>query len=93
MFTIFVTYIAKDKITAENFYKEVEKSGIIDASRAEEGNISYDYYLPADVDNELFLLERWVDKSAQAHHATLGHFIKLSEIKSRYDVKTIIKYE
>lgn len=93
MFTIFVTYVAKDKATAEAFYKEVKEAGIIDASRAEEENISYDYYFPADVENELFLLERWKDQNAHKYHSSLDHFIKLGEIKNHYGIETIVKHE
>jgi len=65
--------------------------GIDRSSRAETGNIRYDYFIPIDDIDELFLLEKWRDAEALAEHGKQPHLARLKEIKSDYVVDTIIE--
>ena len=66
-----------------------EKTGEI--TRAEDGNIKYDYYIPADGSNELLLIEKWRDEEALSKHPHLPHFAGLQEYKPTYVADTIIE--
>ena len=78
----------------EEFLQTIKAEGIDAASRAEEGNIKYDYYIPAAGGDELFLLEKWRDADALEEHKREPHFARLGQLKPDYVLDTAIeKYE
>ena len=78
----------------EEFLQTIKAEGIDAASRAEEGNIKYDYYLPVDCSDELLLLEKWRDADALAEHGRQPHFARLGQLKPDYVLDTgIEKFE
>ena len=91
MLKLLVTYKAKDVETRQAFYDEVAAAGIPEASRAEEGNICYDYFFSMDRENEILLVEKWQDKEAQKLHSTLPHFKKVGELKEKYGIESIFE--
>ena len=93
MIVLNVTYKCKENMR-EAFLETIRKEGIDVASRAEAGNIKYDYYLPTKNDNEVFLLEKWQDAEAVKVHSEQAHFKRLGELKATYVEDTVIeKYE
>ena len=57
--------------SARAFADEMEKSGIADAIRAEEGNLRYQYFAPLDDPETILLIDSWADQAAiDAHHAS-----------------------
>ena len=93
MIVLNVTYKCKEKMR-EAFLEAIWSEGIDVASRSEEGNIKYDYYLPTENDNEVFLLEKWQDAEAVKVHSGQAHFKRLGELKATYVEDTVIeKYE
>ena len=93
MIVLNVTYKCKENMR-EAFLEAIWSEGIDVASRSEEGNIKYDYYLAADNDNEVFLLEKWQDAEAVKVHSGQAHFKRLGELKATYVEDTVIeKYE
>lgn len=90
MIVLNVTYTCKpDK--REEFLEMIMAEGIDVASRAEAGNIMYDYYIPTDGSDDLFLLEKWRDEAALAEHGKQPHLARLKEIKEEFVVDTIIE--
>ena len=71
--------------------KMIKREGIDAASRAEAGNLKYDYYLPADGGDELLLVEKWRDADALAEHGRQPHFAKLGALKAEYVADTVIE--
>lgn len=69
MLLLNVTYTMKPGMR-DTFLKEVQAQGILDAVRQEDGCLQYAYYLPAQEDNTLLLVERWRDRAAQQVHLT-----------------------
>lgn len=70
-------------ITALNIIREGRKQDfltavrpLIDASRAEEGNISYDLYEDLSDAGAVCFIEHWKDEAAVAAHNTSPHFLK-----------------
>lgn len=66
------------------FYERAEEQGIIKASREEPGNYKYDYYLPKDSSEDLFLMEIWTNESTQKLHGRTEHYSKLTALKQEY---------
>lgn len=93
MIVLNVTYKCKSGKRNE-FLETIKREGIDASSRAEAGNIKYDYYLSdADAD-ELFLLEKWQDVEALTEHGTQAHFKRLGELKADFvEDTTIERYE
>ena len=63
MLLLNVTYTMKPGMR-DTFLKEVQAQGILDAVRQEDGCLQYAYYLPAEEDDTLLLVERWRDMAA-----------------------------
>ncbi|QHQ59414.1 hypothetical protein Ana3638_00205 [Anaerocolumna sedimenticola] len=83
-----VTYTIKQG-KREEFYSKISEAGIPMKSRSEEGNLKYDYYFPADSEDQLLLIEIWKDQNSQNAHKEMEHFKQLQAIKESYviDVK------
>ena len=93
MIVLNVTYKCKPG-KAKEFFDSVRKEGIDESSRAEEGNIRYEYYFPAEGGDELLLMEKWKDTEAFASHGQQPHFKRLGELKAEYVNETVIdKFE
>ena len=93
MIVLNVTYKCKPGMR-ETFLGKIREEGLDVKSRAEAGNIKYDYYFPAEEKDELLLVEKWKDADAVADHGVQPHFLRLGEIKSLYVDETIIeRYE
>ena len=94
MIVLNVTYQCKPD-RREEFLETIMAEGIDAASRAEAGNIKYDYYFPADGNqDELLLVEKWQDADALKEHSVQPHFIRLGELKPEFVLDTVIeRYE
>ena len=90
MIVLNVTYKCKPG-KREEFLATIRAEGIDAASRAEAGNIKYDYYIPTDGSDELLLVEKWQDADVLAAHAGMPHFAKLGGLKSQFVDDTIIE--
>ena len=85
-----VTYKCK-KGMREKFLEAIRAEGLDAASRAEAGNIMYDYYFAAADPDELFLLEKWCDEEAIKSHNAEPHFKRLGELKAEYVNETVLE--
>ena len=93
MIVLNVTYKCKPELR-EEFLETILREGIDEASRAEAGNLKYDYYLPFDGGDDLLLVEKWRDETALKAHAETPHYAKLKELKPVYVTETVVeRYE
>ena len=90
MIVLNVTYKCKPDMR-EEFLEMIYTEGIDVGSRAEEGNIKYDYYTPVDRSGDLLLVEKWRDAEALAAHGKQEHFARLGELKKELVLDTIIE--
>ena len=90
MIVLNVTYHCKPDMK-EEFLEAICTEGIDIACRAEDGNIKYDYYFPAEGGDEMLLVEKWRDAEVLARHATLPHFARLGELKKEFVLQTEIE--
>lgn len=67
--------------TREELRELVRAEGIDVASRNEEGNFKYEFFMSTEDPNDILLIEWWKDVDAWMAHRTLPHYKKLDEIK------------
>lgn len=71
---------------ARRFAEEMVSSGIVDAIRAEAGNIRYEYFFPIDDAQTVLLIDSWKDQaSLDKHHAT-PMMAKIIELRDKYNL-------
>ena len=83
MYTIYVVFNCHSG-KREDFIKRVYGEGIVDAIRAEDGCIRYDYYYSDKNPNELLLIEAWESKEHQQVHIGQPHMAKLRAFRNDY---------
>ncbi|MFR6291823.1 MAG: putative quinol monooxygenase [Peptococcaceae bacterium] len=90
MIILHVTYTAKPG-QKENYLKAVAAAGIDAASRAEAGNVRYDYFYAAQQENTILLVEVWETAAALEAHKATAHFQQLASIKDQYIEQTAVE--
>ena len=71
------------------FLQRLSDEGIAAASRADEGCIKYDYYVPVDDPDDLLLVEKWESAEALQKHIGQPHLALLRGIKDEYTTGTV----
>ena len=89
MYTIYVKFDCLPE-KREAFIKKVKETGVLDAIRAENGCIKYDYYLSEKDPNEILLIEQWETKEHQQVHLTQPHMDTLRSFKGDYILNTLL---
>ena len=87
MYTIYVKF---DCLPAkrEAFVEKMIQTGILEAIRAEDGCIRYDYYFSQKDPSELLLIEQWETKEKQQIHIGQPHMDTLRGFKGDYITDT-----
>ena len=71
---------------ARKFAQEMISSGTVSASKAEKGNLKYDYFLPIEDPETVLLIDSWEDQQAiDLHHAS-KMMQKIMELREKYDL-------
>lgn len=84
-------YYRGENGSARRFAEEMEKSGIADAIRAEEGNLGYRYFIPLDDPEMVLLIDVWRDQEAiDAHHAS-PMMKKIAALREKYDLHMTVE--
>ena len=74
----------------EAFIEKVKEEGLVDAIRAENGCIRYDYYFSEKDPDEILLIEAWETKEHQQIHINQPHMARLRAIKEDYIISTTL---
>ena len=90
MIVLNVTYRCKPQMRGE-FLERIMAEGVDVASRTEAGNLKYAYYIPAEDDDELLLVEKWRDEDALKAHGKTPHFARLGAFKPEYVADTVVE--
>ena len=78
----------------EAFLEKIKAEGIDVSSRAEPGNLQYDFFLSAENKEDLLLIEKYRDDAAVAAHVRQEHVARLVALKEQYVAELILeKYE
>lgn len=89
MYTIYVKFDCLPQ-KREAFIVKVKETGVLDAIRAEDGCIRYDYYLSEKDPNELLLIEQWESHKHQQIHIEQPHMDTLRSFKGDYIINTVL---
>lgn len=89
MYTIYVRFTCLPQKRAA-FLQKVKDTGVLDAIRAEDGCLKYDYYLSEKDENALLLIEQWASKAHQQTHLTQPHMDTLRTFKGDYITDTLL---
>ena len=91
---IHIFYTGKNG-AARQFAEEMRTSGTVDQIRAEEGNLWYAYFFPAEDPETVLLIDEWRDQAAlDVHHKSemMGTIASLREkYKLRMKVERFIR--
>lgn len=88
MLTLYVKYTVHEGCR-EKFLREIVEQGILTDIRNEAGCLRYDYYLSAQEENVILLIEQWESEAHQRVHMQQPHMKPLMEIKDKYIAETI----
>ena len=80
--------------SARKFAAEMEKRGITDRIRKENGNIKYEYYIPMEEKETLLSIDEWVNIEALEFHYKTKMMKEITKLKEKYKLKTKeVKFE
>ena len=93
MYTIYVQFKCFPG-KREAFVEAGKEEGILDAIRAENGCLRYDYYFSEADANELLLIEAWETREHQQVHLEQPHMASLRQMKGDYiETTTLGEFE
>ena len=88
--TVNLRYIGTDG-NARKFAEEMISSGTVDAIRAEEGNLRYEYYQSLDDPETILLIDSWANQEAiDKHHAT-PMMDAIAKLREKYDLHMTVE--
>ena len=88
--TVNIKYTGTDG-NALKFAEEMIASGTVDAIRAEQGNLRYEYYQSLDDPETILLIDSWVNQEAiDKHHAT-PMMATIAELREKYDLHMTVE--
>lgn len=83
--TVNIYYSGKGK-NAKKFAEEMISSGVVDAIRAEEGNLKYEYFFSMENEETVLLIDSWKDQRSIDIHHTSPMMVKIIELREKYDL-------
>lgn len=76
---------------ARRFAEEMISSGTVDAIRAEDGNLRYEYYQSLDDPETILLIDSWESqKNIDAHHAS-PMMKTIAALREKYDLHMTVE--
>ena len=88
--TVNLRYTGTDG-NAKKFAEEMITSGTVDAIRAEEGNLRYEYYQSLDDPETILRIDSWANQEAiDKHHAT-PMMDTIAKLREKYDLHMTVE--
>lgn len=88
MLTINIYYKGDGAI---DFMRAMESSGIADEIRAKDGCRRYDYFIPANDEKSVLLIDSWDNQEALDEHHKSNLMPRIAELRDRYDVRMTVE--
>lgn len=88
MIIMHVTYQLRPGKSGRAFCDALREQQVISRTRSEEGCRRYEFFLPAETDNQVFLLELWENGETMAAHKKTPQCQTLQAIKAQYVAET-----
>ncbi len=76
---------------ARKFAEEMIAGGTVDAIRAEEGNLRYEYYQPLDDPDTILLIDSWIDQAAIDRHHASQMMKTIATLREKYDLHMTVE--
>ena len=84
-------YYRGEQGAARAFAEEMTRTGVVDAIRAEEGNLRYAYFFPMEDPETILLIDQWRDQAAiDAHHAS-PMMAEIAALREKYDLHMTVE--
>ena len=88
--TVNIRYTGQNR-NARYFAEEMKSGGTVDAIRAEDGNLRFEYYISMDDPETVLLIDSWVDQQAiDSHHAS-PMMRTITELREKYDLHMTVE--
>lgn len=88
--TVNLRYTGKDG-NARKFAEEMTNSGTVEAIRAENGNLRYEYYISMDDPETILLIDSWLDQQAIDDHHASPMMKTITELREKYDLHMTVE--
>ena len=88
--TINIRYTGRDN-SVSYFLKEMKETGTVDAIRAEEGNLRYEYYWSLDDPNTVLLVDSWASQEALDKHHDSPMMATIAALREKYDIHMTVE--
>ena len=73
--------------SARKFAEEMVASGIVDAVRAEAGNLRYEYFFPMNDPETVLLIDAWQDQAALDFHHKSPMMQQIARLRDKYHLR------
>ena len=83
--TVNLYYTGKNG-SARRFAEEMVSSGTVEAIRAEEGNLRYEYFFPMEDPETVLLIDSWRDQEAIDMHHASPMMATITALREKYDL-------
>ena len=84
--TLNIYYSGADK-NAQEFAREMVSGGTVDAIRAEDGNLRYEYFFPMDDPGTVLLIDSWQDQQAIDRHHASPMMAQIARLREKYALR------
>ena len=88
--TVNLRYTGTDG-NARKFAEEMVSSGTVDAIRAEEGNLRYEYYQSMDDPETILLIDSWANQEAIDKHHVTPMMDTIAKLREKYDLHMTVE--
>ena len=88
--TVNLRYTGTDG-NARKFVEEMISSGTVDAIRAEEGNLRYEYYQSMDDPETILLIDSWESQEAIDKHHASPMMETITKLREKYDLHMTVE--
>lgn len=72
---------------AKKFIEEMNASGIVQAIRAEKGNLRYEYFVPLDDEETVLLIDSWENQAALDMHHGSPMMVEIIKLREKYNLR------
>ena len=84
-------YYHGDSGNARRFAEEMIARGIVDAIRAEKGNLKYEYFYPMNDPETILLIDSWSDQEALDEHHATPMMQNIIQLREKYNLHMVVE--
>lgn len=88
--TVNLYYIGRNG-AAKKFAQEMMDLGIVEAIRAEKGNLNYRYFIPLDDSETILLIDSWENQEALDKHHASKMMEEIGRLRDKYDLHMVVE--